>query len=157
MPTASELVGRLKYSPDKHEERMKHWDSARKLVASGSTGSYPRDIMESVINELEEDAQEAAVEIERLEAERDEWHAAYESATKAFNAWMTAGTLAQAQRDKLAASLKNVDGHFCQFINCYGDPSGDAKKDAAEEKRNIKALYDAFEAARATLSLIEEQ
>lgn len=134
---------------------------------------------------LEQAVEQAAAEIERLEAERDEATVYARNSLVSFvnrycdpiaewaplpdligmltqidNAATIAGVFrnraesAEALCDKLAEALRDVDERFCQFINCYGDPTGDRAYDADEERRNVKALYDAITSAREALEQV---
>jgi len=75
----SELVARLRdeTSPKIRDEYMRRWDMIRAQVASGSTGSGPRDALESWLDAKDELLTDALAVIERLaSAHESGWSAA---------------------------------------------------------------------------------
>jgi hypothetical protein len=48
------------------EEIMRSWDALREYLLDGRTGSYPRDIFESILSNIDEEREQAADEIDRL-------------------------------------------------------------------------------------------
>lgn len=89
MTDISELIARLEHScsPDAHEENMKRWDEARRLLLSGDTGSWPRDIIESIFGGFMEDAEEAASELSRLQSALQAAEAGVHEMTEAANSY----------------------------------------------------------------------
>jgi hypothetical protein len=63
-----DIVERLK-TTSTGEETMVIWDRIRGLLLDGNAGTLPRDIFESILDSIDEERLEAAVEIERLRAE----------------------------------------------------------------------------------------
>jgi hypothetical protein len=60
-----DIVERLKMSSS-GEETMVVWDRIRELLLAGNAGTLPHDVLESILDNIDEERLEAAAEIERL-------------------------------------------------------------------------------------------
>lgn len=73
-PTASvadDIVVRLR-TPSTGEDTMEVWDRIRAILLDGNRGSLPREIFESILDFIDEERSEAALEIETLRSRLDE-------------------------------------------------------------------------------------
>lgn len=71
VPAPDDIVVRLR-TPSTGEDTMEVWDRIRAILLDDDRGSLPREIFESILDSIDEERADAAVEIETLRSRLDE-------------------------------------------------------------------------------------
>lgn len=99
------------------EDVMKRWDRARQLIASGHTGSLPRDIIEADLDGWDQERAEAADTIEALRAERDEARNQLDSALHSIAVLEGRAARFRAERDAAMAEVERLNEAVWQALD----------------------------------------
>jgi hypothetical protein len=122
------------------------------------------DTAADAITTLDRELEEARAQRDARREDSDSYKASmktyFEQSLSEHNAKVEAQralSASQAEVERLKEALTGIDNAWCQFINCRNDQTEDPAYNAVEEQRNVDALGDAVDRARAALHVEERK